>query len=169
MDLARPSGVVLDGAFGFDLLTDELAGRFSTSEVYLRSVSPRDPALVYYTPEYAQISNDHKSPLEGFDWQRSVLEESLKSISESTRYLWYLPSMPKDPSQIRLLIRHPTVSRGRKHPTLWSTVNHFKVEYALDAGRPYVIAPYGDIATYLVNQGVKPNWVVQVEFSYPKA
>jgi hypothetical protein len=55
MGLARRSGVVLDGAFGVDLLPAEVASKFALdNRVYLPGIAEADPIAVYYTTEYTR-------------------------------------------------------------------------------------------------------------------
>lgn len=47
MDLGRPSGVVMDGTFGFDLLDEETQAQFLPAEAYIRGVAETEPHRIY--------------------------------------------------------------------------------------------------------------------------
>ena len=47
MDLARPFGVVLDGAFGVDLLPAPTKKLFRPDKVFIRSLAEREPRPIY--------------------------------------------------------------------------------------------------------------------------
>lgn len=60
MDLARPSGIVIDGAFIFDLLTEEQRKIFKEDKVYLKGIHEEEPIKVYCTPDFTVISKYNK-------------------------------------------------------------------------------------------------------------
>lgn len=63
MDMARPSGIVLDGAFGLDLFSDEAKGLFSEEMVYVRGIAEEEPIRSYYTTKYTVIADMFKNPI----------------------------------------------------------------------------------------------------------
>jgi class 3 adenylate cyclase len=58
MDLARPSGVVLDAGFGENLIPFELKERFSTANVYLRGIIDNSLTRVYYSKDTTVIPSE---------------------------------------------------------------------------------------------------------------
>jgi class 3 adenylate cyclase len=68
MGLARPSGVVLDGAFGVELLKPETKGLFEEADVYLRSLAEERPVKVFYQKGKVDIPEDAKRPLATKRW-----------------------------------------------------------------------------------------------------
>ena len=74
MDFARPSGVVIDGAFGLDLLKPAMAKRFKPEDVYVRSVAEIEPLRVHYLDGAVEISDEAKRPLrleKWVDWEHN--------------------------------------------------------------------------------------------------
>jgi hypothetical protein len=69
MNLARPSGIILDGAFGIDFLKPETEGLFERAEVYLRGLAESEPITVYTQKTQVQIPEDAKRPLASENWQ----------------------------------------------------------------------------------------------------
>ena len=65
MDLARPFGVVLDGAVGIDLLPPATRKLFRPEKVYIRSVSQREPEPVYVLKNAVEIPQSAKKPPSG--------------------------------------------------------------------------------------------------------
>ena len=63
MDLARPFGVVLDGAFGIDLLPPATKKLFRAEEVYIRSVAEREPRAIYVLNDAVEIPQSAREPL----------------------------------------------------------------------------------------------------------
>lgn len=54
-DLARPSGIVIDGSFGIELLSDKEQKLFEAEEPYIRSVSEEEPHKVYILRDVVEI------------------------------------------------------------------------------------------------------------------
>lgn len=85
MDLARPSGVVLDGAFGVDLLDADIRQLFVPEEVFVRSVAESDSVTVYVLKGVVQIQEDAKRPI-----AREIWEE----VRESRTYREWMALAP---------------------------------------------------------------------------
>jgi class 3 adenylate cyclase len=68
MGLARPSGVVLDGAFGTQLLKTDIQGQFGVADVYLRSLAEEKAVKVFYQKGKVKIPEDAKRPLATQTW-----------------------------------------------------------------------------------------------------
>lgn len=68
-DLARPSGIVIDGGFLQNVIPENARPLFKERSVYLRSIAEEDPINVFYLNNYVQISENALSPLVGDSWQ----------------------------------------------------------------------------------------------------
>jgi class 3 adenylate cyclase len=68
MGLARPSGIVLDGAFGTQLLKTDTQALFEAAEVYLRGLAEDKPVKVFYQKGKVEIPEDAKRPLATQRW-----------------------------------------------------------------------------------------------------
>jgi len=55
MDLARPSGLVLDDSYGADLIPKELRSMFESTRVYLKGIGEGDLTRVHYTKGITRI------------------------------------------------------------------------------------------------------------------
>lgn len=69
MDIARPSGIVLDGSFGLDLLAEDTKNLFSEETVYVRGVAEETPIGIYYTKEHTLIPDSFKQPIKEPRWE----------------------------------------------------------------------------------------------------
>jgi class 3 adenylate cyclase len=63
MELARPFGVVLDGAFGVDLLAPATKKLFRPEKVYIRSVAEHEPRPIHVLKNAVEISSEARHPL----------------------------------------------------------------------------------------------------------
>jgi class 3 adenylate cyclase len=69
MDLARPSGIVLDGAFDLELLDKKTRRLFAEEDVYMRSVAEEQPRRVYVLKDVVELSEQAKRPLSLETWE----------------------------------------------------------------------------------------------------
>jgi hypothetical protein len=170
MDLARPSGIVLDGAIGFDRLTDELKQAFVKDSVYIRSIAEQRPIEIYYTKDHTQILALNKHPIQETKWATREYRQTfgeLEKLSSVFRYM--LPKKPRDPREIRILVKTPSIKEGGKVlKGIMSVHNlrHFK--YQVEAGKPLVRVEMGKLVEGLRKRGLKPRMPVRIEISYPE-
>ncbi|HEY8767838.1 MAG TPA: hypothetical protein VIP09_11350 [Dehalococcoidia bacterium] len=61
-DLARPKGIVLDGAFGANLLSRELQDIFVPSQAFVRGIAETQPRDIYIQKDHVQISEHALQP-----------------------------------------------------------------------------------------------------------
>jgi class 3 adenylate cyclase len=61
-DLARPKGIVLDGAFGVNLLSPELQDIFVPSQAFVRGIAETRPRDIYIQKDHVQISEHALQP-----------------------------------------------------------------------------------------------------------
>lgn len=58
MDLARPSGIILDSKFGENLIPSNVKGKFSTADVYLRGITDDGLTKIYYSKDTTVIPSE---------------------------------------------------------------------------------------------------------------
>ncbi|HWM54729.1 MAG TPA: adenylate/guanylate cyclase domain-containing protein [Solirubrobacterales bacterium] len=116
MEVARPEGVILDGNFGYELLTPSIAKRFDSERVYLPGVAPKTGINIFYTKDCTEIPASAKRPIEGTKWGNGVLESTKRELLELPgTYMLSLDSTPADPNSIVCYIRHVSrTTAGRK-------------------------------------------------------
>ncbi len=61
-DLARPRGVVLDGAFGYNHLSRELQDKFELAHAYVRGIAEAAPRDIYILKDVVTISERAQRP-----------------------------------------------------------------------------------------------------------
>ena len=64
-DFARPSGVVLDGQFGVNLLQEELRSQFEETKAYIRGVAETKPYTIFIQRDRVQLPDYALRPLSG--------------------------------------------------------------------------------------------------------
>jgi class 3 adenylate cyclase len=169
MDLARPSGLVFDESFGFDLLTDESKARFSEESAYVKGLAEADPLKVYVLQGFTQIPDYNKSPLGKYEPFTEKAETiTFKEFCERGPIFRHrLTYAPARPNEIRLHISHPAArSNGSKHPSL--TRNRSVAgTFQKAAGEMFARFDYKPLMESLTEARVKAPWPVSLTVEYP--
>lgn len=79
MQLARPSGVVLDATIPLEVLPDEAQHRFSADAVYLAGIAEETPVSIWYTSDRTVISPASRRPIAEYKWDEAVDVQTLSS------------------------------------------------------------------------------------------
>jgi class 3 adenylate cyclase len=58
MDLARPTGIILDSNFGENLIPSDIKDKFSTAHVYLRGITDNALTKIYYSKDTTVIPSE---------------------------------------------------------------------------------------------------------------
>jgi len=98
MDIARPSGIVIDGAFGMELLRAPSRAKFIESKVYLRSVAETEPRTVWTQTGVVEVEPRSLKPLDEIAWKTiSRSFGTLRAMEVSPRYRVVLPYAASEP------------------------------------------------------------------------
>lgn len=130
-DLARPRGIVIDGAFLDSIIPDSCRAEFKTELVYVRSIAEEKPIPVFYLANSVKIPASALTPISGENW-RSVLREIKYNelIKFPARFRISLPSRVRAADDIRVTIMAPN-----KRPTKLSTTLFFSfTDFEFDSG-----------------------------------
>jgi hypothetical protein len=109
MDLARPTGVVLDSSVGIELVPREIATKLSKKTGYLRGVAEIDPVTVYYDKQMTDIPETFQLPLEG-TWVTEEDTLSLKRFDhiakEAEKYIFSLKEEPLSADKVTVEVHY---------------------------------------------------------------
>ena len=72
MDMARPSGIVIDAGFRITLLDEDYQKLFANEKVYARGITTSRPITVHYTKKGTSIPDEYKNPPSEPKWETSV-------------------------------------------------------------------------------------------------
>jgi class 3 adenylate cyclase len=123
MELARPSGIVIDGAFGFEVIPESLRDNFSEENVYIRSLAEKEPKQIFYLNNAVKISSQALTPLESFNWRthkRSFKVKDLRKIGQF--FLIHLDETAAEDEEIKVTLTYPMMRNGR--PVKGYLTNH---------------------------------------------
>lgn len=167
MDFARPTGIVMDAAFGLELLSNEQRDLFVEDSIYVKGIAERESFGIYYTKDVTIIPPQSKQPLDKPTWRVKEDNKTLKEIRQiSGLFIYDLPTIPIDPNTIAVKVTHPKVVKGRIRKGLRSFVDFKSFTYYLQAGKPCVRVHFGELAKLLETAGVKSSWTAKIEIMY---
>jgi class 3 adenylate cyclase len=117
MDLARPSGIVLDDAVGVELLDDDTRDLFEPQEVYVRSVAEVDPKTVYVLKGAVEIAEQATHPIRFEHWERIEVTQSVREWKLlAPQFRVVLPKGLKRADGVSVYLEHGKVRGGKPMP-----------------------------------------------------
>ena len=165
-DIARPSGIVIDGAFIIDLLTEEQRKIFvEDNKVFLRGIAEDTPIKIYYTPEFTVIPKYNKQPIVSKRWKEEPDVKLFRDLLKLGRFYYYLESEPLNPDEIIVNILHAKVINGEVSKD-YATQFNFAFNYKLDRGRHCVLVDFPELCKRLEQNGVKEEMEVTITVAY---
>jgi class 3 adenylate cyclase len=165
MDLARPSGVVLDSTLDFSAL-GPLKKRFASDHVYLKGVADQDGVDILYTSNATRIPERYRKPLR----PATRFEEKPDYFTRedgAKRGNWHmrLTREPADRTQLEVLVHHTKYQSGKALKIeSWFRP---KFEYVLHSGKPHISIDFPELVQTLAKRGVPPRKDVYLTVAYP--
>ncbi len=166
-EIARPSGIVIDGAFGINLLEEEQQKTFEEDDkVYLRGIAESEPVKIYYTPEFTIISKYNKQPIVSKRWREQTDIKSLGDIRKLQQFRYSLESEPLSPEDIIVNIRYSKIINGEVRPEYYSTFDYSGLDYKLERGKPLVVVDFPKLCKRLENEGLVDDMKITITVAY---
>jgi hypothetical protein len=166
LDLARPSGVVLDGDFGLDLLPEEQQGLFEKADVYLPGVAEETPTPAYILKDVVELPEAACHPLRLEQWERI---EEVKTVREwslaSPRYGVDLKRRLKRIDGIQVAMAFPLFRGGKRVVGLLEQLPA-AFDYVVRANQPTVVLHVGKIVDFARERKVPWTEKVSVVIDY---
>ena len=170
MDLARPSGVVIDGAFGANLLPDAHRDRFDSADVYIRSLAESEPVQALYLKESVKISPEALRPLREKKWKIHKREFKVADIRKLGKFfLIDLPDRANEDEPITVTLRHPMIRNGRVLKGYYTNHPHKEFTIKSDHTGSQVRVDFYAAADYLENERVPRTRVITFKIDYVAA
>lgn len=168
MDIARPQGVVFDINFDVTIIPEDLMELFDSRPVYLRGVAEGTSLVAYYTKEYTRIPSQNLKPLDETTWETHVEKFPCSEIvSISGPYRFLLQKKPLDANEVQTIIRHNAIIDGEISDIRFRRFEFEGSFYLEEAGKPYVIVDFADLAESLRNDGIPGDIEIEVKIIYP--
>lgn len=167
MNLARPSGIVIDGDFVIELLDEEDQALFEEKEAYLRSIAEESPKTVYILKEAVDIPSEYLQPLKLEQWESIEQEWTIREWKAFAPFYLIEPkNYLRRPGAIKVTVIHPKKVRG-KFDFGVVTERAFKdFEYKEVAGQPRVRINIAKMLEYLKAEKILSNKKVKLRIDY---
>ena len=168
MDIARPSGIVFDEAFGIDLLPDETKELFLDEEVYVRGVAEEDPIKIHYTKKHTLIPNSYRKPLKEPRWNTDSDENPLKALKSLEGPLQIeLSRKPLDENKITAVFSfdNPKVEGFRRFHSY--SIEEDEIDYQRMGNTCEVFIDIVAIVKSLEEEGVTEDMNIRIDVTYP--
>lgn len=170
-DLARPSGIVIDGRFNIGLLSEEQQLIFKEDKkIYLRGISEDKPIKIYYTPKFTSIPEYNRQPM-GLKRRRQEkttisYRDILKMRSVTKECKYPLKIVPASPDDITVMVEHTAVFKGEVQPkyTAYFYIDYF--EYSPEGDTPFISVHLKELCEELRGNEVKKNMVINFVTEY---
>lgn len=165
-DIARPSGIIIDGAFVIDLLTEEQQRIFKEDKVYLKGIAEDEPIKIYYTPEFTVIPRYNKQPIVSERWREQADVKLFGDLGKLDKFRYELESEPRSTDDVVVNISHEKLINGEVSPEYYTTFNFGRFVYRLERGNPLVIVDFPALCKRLEQDGVKEEMKVTIIVAY---
>lgn len=167
MDLARPSGIVIDGGFNIGLLTEEQQAIFKEDDnIYLRGIAESEPIKIYYTPEFTVISKYNKQPIAAKRWIHKEDVKPFRDFLKLGSFLYKLESEPLSPDDITVTVEYPPVRKGESMKSIVKVHEFDDFVYKIQAGTPFIQMNFPELCRRLKQRQVKMNMNIRVNIDY---
>lgn len=123
-DLARPSGIVVDGAFLESVLPESCRSAFKTQLVYVRSIAEDKPISVFYLEKYVQIPQTALVPLSAETWHSISNEFTYAKLAKVTPK--FRLTLPSATTQDKIRVTIITPRKGMRGIFGFITFKHFE-------------------------------------------
>lgn len=172
MDIARPSGIVLDSDFGLDLLSNEKKTLFLEDAVYIRGIAEEKPVSVYYTKKYTVISDLLKNPIKEPKLQTDTYIMTFKKFKLlGPNFMFLLKKKPLDKKYLTIVVKHPALEEQELVKGFMTVyvydVKDEKISYAVTGEKRYVYFEVTPLAKIFESAGLKDKMKIRFEVTYP--
>lgn len=146
MNIARPSGIVVDGSFSGLMIPDKYRNDFEEKDIFVRSVAEDVPRKIYYSKNYVQIHESALVPIQNVVWEMVNCDLDVNKLGRlSSKYRIDLPSAPVSERMVKGAARFDDTP----YEGVWEEYLIEGLEYCVDSEGPYVIVPLDGIRDYV--------------------
>jgi len=126
MDLARPSGLVLDDSYGVELIPKGIKSVLESTKVYLRGISGGSLSRVYYTKGITKIPTSAMA-LPGARWRHVKDEMTISDWQGCSKDAYYigLPTSARSRDDVVMSAEFTTPRDVSHHEVSYITIDDF--------------------------------------------
>jgi class 3 adenylate cyclase len=173
MDVARPSGIVIGGEFGIELLPSEIQSFFQEDKICVRGITDQ-PMPVYLTKRFTVIPPRLRQPLKEPQWQTQKIGVSFKEIKSfarkgSKRRRITLKKLPLDERQISVYYYYYDKPKKKHRIGVFSDTSSRGITSYCTGGKFGVKIEYEQVIRAMTRAGAKGKDKIFFEVRYPIA
>jgi len=166
MDLARPSGIVIDGNFMYEIIPEDLRDSFKKRDVFIRSISEEKPFGIFYLEDYVAIPEAFLTPMTEDNWHTIHKTFKMQELSGFRNLSLHLPVEPKPSTEIKVAMIYPKMVK-RRVVKGYRTHRVFKdFEYHNEANESKITLDLKEAYKHLIKIGLKKMTPVQFKIQY---
>jgi len=163
MDIARPSGIVIDGAFKIDLLSKEDQELFAEDKAFLRSIAEDKPIKVYVLKGVVSIPIENKRPFSEKIVTKEYTCEEWKSMTAKW-FSVFLESPSENPEELKVSCVHKDIGGKLSNLNIGHPFSDFR--YLTKLGRPVVDINLKTLKSYLESKNLPYDAKVKIIVDY---
>jgi len=161
-DVARPSGVVVDGSFQNGLLSEEQKLLFSSDKVYLRGVAESSPIEVLVQKGVVTVPNSRKIPLIDENWIEESKEFTSREFSKLQGNYIHLLNFPALSAQAIQIKVHFQIKNAKGYTAALS-VTEFQY---IAKPKPEIVIAFDYLRNLLADRDLKRGSEVTLLINY---
>ena len=166
MDIARPSGIVIDSNFMHEMIPEDLRDSFKKASVFIRSISEEKPYGIFYLEDYVRIPEVFLSPMVEDNWHTIYTTFKMHELESFNNLSIHLPVDPKTGTEIKVAMIYPKMVK-RRPVKGYRTHRVFKdFEFHNEANEYKITLDLKEAYKYLVRIGLKKSTPVQFKIQY---
>ena len=167
VDLARPSGVVVDGGVGLDLLAPRTRKLFERHDVYIRGIAEDQPRTVYALKGAVKIPEEAKRPFGSERWETIQVSKTVREWKAVDRpWRVPLPRPLKRPDGLVVNLESLVVRRGKVVKDLYDVMPFTAFRHEVLANTHHVVLSTDEIMEYARGRKLRQDSAVTAYISY---
>lgn len=165
--LARPSGIVIHGGFGINLLNKDMRSNFQDQNVYWVGIAEHKPIQIYFTKESTVIPNRNREPIVAERWHHKKDVKAFRDILRCAQWFRYtLESEPASAKDIKVTVRYPSVADGKPEEGYGIVFEFEDFRYEREADKPAVRLNFPELSKALQADCVSEDMAVHIDIAY---
>jgi len=162
-DLARPSGILIDGHFLKQVIPQNLRDRFDQTDIYIRSLAEETATSVFFSKEHVQLPESAKTPIKSPNWKTLTATITRKALGTmSGTYSLNFKHRQVSKEKIGVTLVYP--SRKLEGYTTMQDYGAFKYERV--GTTSWIRFDAKALAAFLKERAVKLNEAITVKIQY---
>ncbi|MFC1927351.1 hypothetical protein ACFLW7_02085 [Chloroflexota bacterium] len=165
--LARPSGIVIHGNFGIDILDESMRSSFQDQDVYLDGIAEHKPIRIYFTKESTIIPKRNREPIVAEKWRHKKDVKPFRDILRCTQWFrYYLESEPASAEDIKVTVKYPSVVDGKTEEDYEIGITFQDFKYEREAGKSCIRLNFPKLSKRLQADSVGEDMDIHIDIAY---